>query len=385
MKSLLVPVLALASLVAPGSLAPASAEVKVGVIVSATGPGSSLGIPGRNAFTLAPKEIGGQPVRYIVLDDESDPTIARRNVERLTTAEKVDLVIGSSSTPNSLAMVEVAGRTQTPMISLGAGRSIIFPMDKNRRWVFKTPYNDSTTAAATVNHMVASGFKRIATICVDDAYGQGWIKEFRPLAEQKGLSIVASEVYGARDTSVTAQVLRVMAAQPDAVLVASIGTVGALPQLAFAERGYKPKVYQTTGVVNADFLRVGGKAVEGTLIAANPLTVAAQLPDSNPAKQSGLAFTKTYDAAFGAGTTNAFAGYAWDAVMLAQAAIPVALKSAQPGTEAFRAALRDALEGSKDVATTAGPVTMTPENHNGYAPDAPVIITIQNGKYTLVR
>jgi len=364
--------------------APAVAEVKIGVVISATGPSSSLGIPGRNAITLAPKEIGGQPVTYIVLDDESDPTAARRNIERLITVDKVDLVIGTSSTPNSLAMVEVAGRGKTPMIALGAGRSIIHPMDENRKWVFKTPYNDSATAGATVNDMVERGFKKVATINVDDAYGQGWIKEFRPLAEAKGIEIVASEVYGGRDTSATAQALRVRAASPDAVLVASFGTPGALPQLAFAERGYKPIVYQTTGVANAEFIRVGGAAVEGTLIAANPLSVAAQLPDDNPAKEAALAFTKKYDAAFGEGSTSAFAGYAWDAVLLAQAAIPVALQSHQPGTEEFRTALRDAIEGLENVATTAGPVTMSPEDHNGYAADAPVIITITDGKYTYV-
>lgn len=374
----------LAALLVAGALAaPAAAEVKIGVIVSATGPGSSLGIPGRNAVSLAPKEIGGQTITYTVMDDESDPTAARRAIERLITVNKVDLVIGTSSTPNSLAMIEAAGRAKTPMISLGAGRAIIFPMDENRKWVFKTPYNDSATAGATVNDMVKRGFKKIATINVDDAYGQGWIREFKPLAEAAGLQIVASEVYGARDTSVTAQVLRIQAAAPDAVLIASFGTPGALPQLGFAERGFKPTVYQTTGVANAEFIRVGGAAVEGTLIAANPLSVAAQLPDSSPAKEQAMAFTKTFDAQFGQGTTSAFAGYAWDAVLLAQAAIPVALKSQQPGTDAFRAALRDAIEGLKGVATTAGPVTMSPDDHNGYAANAPVIITIKDGKYTL--
>jgi branched-chain amino acid transport system substrate-binding protein len=380
----------LATILATGSLLlaagySASAQVKVGVIVSATGPASSLGVPERNALSLAPKEIGGQTVEYVVLDDATDPTAARRHIERLTTDERVDLVIGSSTSPSSLAMVEVAGRTQTPMISLGASRAIIYPMDEAKKWVFKTPYNDATTAAATVDHMVATGVKRVATISVNDAYGEGWVREFRPLAEKAGIEIVASELYGAKDTSVTAQVLKVIAANPDAVLITASGTPGALPQTALAERNYKGKVYQTTGVVNADFVRVGGRAVEGVLIAANPLTVAAQLPDGHPAKEAGLKFTQQFDAAFGQGSTSAFAGYAWDAVMIAQAAIPEALKTAKPGTPEFRTALRNAIEGLDGVATTAGPVTMSADDHNGYAPDAPIMITVKDGKFVIAN
>lgn len=364
---------------------PAMAQVKVGIVVSATGPASSLGVPERNALSLAPKEIGGQSVEYVVLDDTTDPTAARRHIERLTTDEQVDLVLGSSTSPSSLAMVEVAGRTQTPMISLGASRAIIYPMDDAKKWVFKTPYNDATTAAATVEHMVANGVKRVATMSVNDAYGEGWVKEFRPLAEKAGIELVSSELYGAKDTSVTAQVLKVMASNPDAVLVTASGTPGALPQAALMERNYLGKVYQTTGVVNADFVRVGGKAVEGVLIAANPLSVAAQLPDNHPAKEAGLKFTQEYDAAFGQGTTSAFSGYAWDAVMIAEAAIPEALKTAKPGTPEFRTALRDAIEALNGVATTAGPVTMSAEDHNGYAADAPVMITVKDGKFTIAN
>lgn len=364
---------------------PAFAQIKIGVTVSATGPAASLGIPERNAISLAPKTIGGKSVEYIILDDASDPTAARRNIERFVTEDKVDLVIGSSTSPTSLAMVEVAGRAKAPMISMGASRAIIFPMDDNRRWVFKTPYNDATTAAATVEHMKSTGVKKVATIAVNDAYGEGWVKEFRQIAEKEGISIVASELYGSKDTSVTAQVLKVIAARPDAVLVAASGTPGALPQIALSERNYTGKVYQTTGVVNADFLRVGGKAVNGTLIAANPLSVASDLPDGHPAKDPALDFTKQYDSAFGAGATSAFAGYAWDAVLIAQAAIPQALKAAQPGTAEFRSALRDEIEGLKNVATTAGPVTMTAEDHNGYSPDAPTMIEVKNGQFTAIR
>ena len=377
--------LAVIATVLLGMALPAVAQVKIGVVVSATGPAASLGIPERNAITLAPRLMAKSSIDYIVLDDASDPTNARRSIDRLTSEDHVDLLIGSSTSPSSLAMVEVAGQSKTPMISMGAARAIIFPMDANRRWVFKTPYNDATTAAATVKDMQARGVKTVGILAFNDAYGEGWSKEFRPLAEKSGINVVASEQYSPRDTSVTAQALKVVAANPDAVLVVASGTPGALPPTALAERGYKGKVYQTTGVVNADFLRVGGAAVEGTLIAADPLSVASQLPDANPAKQEAQSFTHEYDAKFGTGSTSAFSGYAWDAVLIAQAAITQAQGKGQPGTEAFRSALRDQIEGLKGVPTTAGPVTMNPEDHNGYAPDAPVMITVLNGKFALAK
>ncbi|AMD56765.1 branched-chain amino acid ABC transporter substrate-binding protein [Agrobacterium tumefaciens] len=363
----------------------ASAEIKVGVVVSASGPAASLGIPERNAVLLAPKQIGGETVTYIVLDDNSDPTVARKNIERLVSQDHVDVVLGSSTSPASLAMVEVAGQTKTPMISFGASRAIIFPPNENNKWAFKTPFNDATTAAATVKDMVARKFKTVATIAFNDAYGEGWVNEFKPAAEAAGLKIVAEEKFNAKDTSVTGQALKIVSAKPDAVLVVASGTPGSLPQIALSERGFKGQVYQTTGVVNAQFLKIGGKSVEGVLIAADPISVASQLPDSNPAKNAASSFATEYNKQYGADSVSAFAGYAQDAILLVQAAIPVALHNAKPGTDEFRAALRDAIEKSKDVQTTAGPVTMSATDHNGYSADAPVMIQAVNGAFTVAR
>jgi len=207
------------------------------------------------------------------------------------------------------------------------------------------------------------------------------VREFRPLAEKAGINVVASELYAAKDTSVTGQILKIMSAKPDAVLVTGAGTVAALPQIALAERGFKGKMYVTTGNVSADYLRIGGKAVEGTLIAGAPMSVAMQVPDNHPAKAAAVSFAQKYDAAFGAGTASSFAGYVQDAILVLEAAIPVALKAGAPGSEAFRTALRDAIENSKGVQTTAGPVTMSPEDHSGFSTDAPIMIEVKNGKF----
>jgi len=363
----------------------AQAQIKVGVTVSATGPAATLGIPEKNAVSLMPKTIGGKSVDYIILDDASDPTTARRNAERFVGEDKVDLIIGSSTSPASLAMIEVVGRGKTPAISLGAARSIIHPMDDNRKWVFKTPYNDATVAGATVKHMKETGIKTVGIIAFNDAYGEGWVAEFTPIAKEAGINIVAVEKFARNDTSVTAQALKVLTAKPDAVVIIASGTPGVLPQSTLVERGYKGKFYQTTGIVNNDFLRVGAKAVEGTLVAGAPLVVADELPPGHPARDAAIAFKKAYEGSFGAGSVSAFGGYAWDAALIAQFALGEAAKKAQPGTEQFRAAVRDAIEAAKGVSTTAGPVTMSASDHNGYSADAPVIITVREGAWKLQK
>src|SRR5262245_11025024 len=241
---------------------PAFADINVGVTLSATGPAASLGIPEKNTIALLPTTIAGQKVNYIVLDDASDTTNAVANARRLITENKVDVVIGSTTTPNSLAMIDVVAENQTPMISMAASARIVEPVDAKKRWVFKTPQNDIMMSLAVADHMAASGVKTVGFVGFSDAYGEGWYQEFTKAADLKKLKIVANERYARTDTSVTGQALKLIAAKPDAVLVAGSGTPAALPQKTLKERGYAGKVYQTHGVANADFLRVGGKDVE---------------------------------------------------------------------------------------------------------------------------
>ena len=373
---------------AAGSLALASGAsaqaVKIGMTVSTTGPAASLGIPEANTAKLMPKEIGGVPVEIIVLDDASDTTKGVANTRKLLTDDKVDVIVGSSTTPVSLAMIEVVSEVKAPMISLAASAAIVSPMDEKRRWVFKTPQNDRLMADALVEHIAAQKLKSIAFIGFNDAYGDGWLNVVTPALKEKGVQLVASERYARSDTSVTGPVLKLMAAKPDAVLIAGSGTPAALPQKTLKERGYTGKIYQTHGVANGDFLRVGGKDVEGTILPAGPVLVASQLPDSNPVKKAGLEYVQKYDAMFGAGTSSTFGAHANDALALLQAAIPVAAKAAKPGTPEFRAALRDALEGLKDVVYSQGVVTMSKDDHVGQDKRARVMVTIENGAWKLL-
>ena len=357
------------------------ADVNVGVTVSATGPAASLGIPERNTIALMPREIAGQKINYIVLDDASDTTAAVTNTRKLISENQVDIVLGSTTTPNSLAMIDAVTESKTPMISMAASASIVEPVDAKKRWVFKTPQNDIMMALAIAEHMAASGVKTAAYIGFSDAYGEGWAREFSKALELKKIQLVANERFSRTDTSVTGQVLKIMGAKPDAVLVGGSGTPAALPQKTLKERGYAGKYYQTHGVANADFLRVGGKDVEGTLLPAGPVLVAAQLPASNPVRKSALEYIDAYEKAHGKGSVSTFGGHAWDAGLLLKAAVPVALNKAQSGTPEFRAALRDALEGTKNVAGAHGIFNMSPTDHLGLDQRARVMVKIENGTW----
>jgi branched-chain amino acid transport system substrate-binding protein len=372
---------ALAAAALAGAAGIAHADINVGVTLSATGPAASLGIPEKNTIALLPQVVAGQKVHYIVLDDASDTTKAVSNTRKLITEDKVDVVLGSTTTPNSLAMIDVVAEAQVPMISMAASSKIVDPVDDKRRWVFKTPQNDIMMSLAIASHMKDHGVKTVGYIGFSDAYGEGWYNEFSKAAAAKGLSIVANERYARNDSSVTAQVLKLQAAHPDAILVGASGTPAALPEITLRERGFGGLVYQTHGVANADFLRVGGKSVEGTYLPAGPVLVAAQLPATNPVRKSALDYVNKYEAANGKGSVSTFGAHAWDAGQLLAAAIPVALKKAQPGTPEFHAALRDALEGLKDVAGAHGIFNMSPTDHLGLDQRARVMVKIDNGTW----
>ncbi len=364
-----------------GTTLTAYADINVGVTVSATGPAASLGIPEKNTIAMMPKSIGGQTINYIVLDDASDTTAAVANTRKLIADSKVDMVIGSTVTPNSLAMIDVVSEAQTPMISMAASARIVEPMDAKRKWVFKTPQNDIMMSLAIAEHMSKIGIKTVGFIGFSDAYGEGWSQEFAKAAALKGLTVVASERFARSDTSVTGQTLKLIAAKPDAVLVAGSGTPAALPQKALKERGYAGKMYQTHGVANADFLRVGGKDVEGTFLPAGPVLVADQLPASNPVRKAALVYVNAYEAIHGKGTVSTFGAHAWDAGLLMSAAIPKALKKAKPGTPEFRAALRDALESLQEISGAHGIFSMSPNDHLGLDQRARVMVKIENGAW----
>ncbi|MCC2963717.1 ABC transporter substrate-binding protein [Massilia sp. IC2-278] len=376
--------LTVATLAAFGAAATAHAQIKVGVSISTTGPAASLGIPEKNTVSLFPAEIAGQKVQYIVLDDASDATQAVKNARKLVSEDKVDLLIGSSITPTSLAMLEVAAETETPMITIAGAARIVEPMDAKRRWVFKTTQHDGQMAAAITQHMSNNGVKTMGFIGFSDAYGEGWWGEVEKVAPARKIKVVANERFARTDTSVTGQVLKMVSANPDAILIAGSGTPAALPQKALRERGYKGKIYQTHGVANSDFLRVCAADCEGTFLPAGPMLVVNQLPDTNPVKKSALTYVNKYNGAFKKESLSTFGGHAWDAAMLLQEAAKTAVPKAKPGTKEFRAALRDSLEGIKNLPASHGIFNMSPTNHQGLDQRSQVMVRIEKGNWKYV-
>jgi len=363
----------------------ALADINVGVSVSATGPAASLGIPEKNSIALLPTTMGGQKVNYIILDDASDPTAATRNIKKFVSENKVDVVIGSTITPNSLAMMDVAVDNETPIISMAGSAIVVEPMDAKRKWVFKTAQNDAHMATALVQHMTDKNVQTVAFIGFADAYGEGWYKEFARIAEARKLKIVASERYQRNDASVTGQILKIMVTRPDAILVGGAGTPAALPQKTLKEKGYKGLIYQTHGVANNDFLRIGGKDVEGAFLPVGPMVVAAQLPADNPVRKSAMEYVAKYEAAYGKGSVSSFGGHAWDAGLLLQNAVPLALKKGKPGTVEFRRALRDELEATKNLPGAHGIFNLTANDHQGFDQRARVMVTIENNTWKLIK
>lgn len=364
------------------SAASASAQIKVGVTISTTGPAAAIGAPTRNAMLLWPREVAGQKVEYIILDDASDTTSAVRNLRKLTAEEKVDIIVGPNTTPNALAMLDALAESQTPMVALAASASIVEPQDARRAWAFKMPQNDTHMTTILTQHMVDNGIRTVAFIGFADAYGEGWWREFSKLAELRRIKVVANERFARTDTSVTGQVLKIIAAQPDAVLVAGSATPAVLPQKTLVERGYKGRIYQTHGIATLEFLKVGGRDVDGTFFPTGPAVVARQLPANNPVKSVALAFTSRYEAAYGVGTVTQFAADAWGAWMLIANAVPQALKSARPGTVEFRIALRAALENTRDLTVPQGVINMNARDHVGLDQRSRVMGRIQDGKFT---
>jgi branched-chain amino acid transport system substrate-binding protein len=362
----------------------ALADIHIGVTLSTTGPGASLGIPAEQALKMWSGEMAGGKARFTILNDTTDTTIATKNAQRLINEDKVDLIIGSSVTPTSLAVVETAGAAQVPVISLAGGGAIVLPQDGPRKWAFKLSPTEPISIALVLDHIArnAKG-KSIATIGIATSYGDGFLKALEAAAPAKGFKIVASEKYHPTDQSVTAQVLKIVAANPDAVYIFAAGTPGALPQIELASRGYKGLVYQTQGVANNDFLRVGGKSLEGSYMTVAPVLVAEQLPESNPTRKHGVDFVNRFEKAHGPGSRSLFAATAWDALLIVQHASREAVKKARPGTPEFRTALRDAIEGLKDFVGSEGVYNMSPADHNGVDTRSQVMVKIENGTWKL--
>jgi branched-chain amino acid transport system substrate-binding protein len=359
----------------------AVADINIGVTLSLTGPASGLGIPVGNQFKLMPQTIAGEKVNLIILDDASDPSKGASNARRFVTDDKVDIIFGGSITTVSLAVAPIATEAKTTQIAISP---VGVPPDQER-WLFRLPQGFSVMAHPIIEHMKKAGVKTVGFLGYTDAYGELWLKEFTAQGEKAGIKVVATERFARSDTSVTPQALKLVSANPDAMLVVASGSGAAMPHKAVIERGFKGKVYQTHAAATPDLVRIGGKDVEGSFVVSGPAVVAEQLPDSHPSKAVALDFVTKYEAAYGKGSRNQFAGHAYDARIVLEKILPVALKKAKPGTPEFRAALRDAVETMGRTIFAHGVMNWTATDHQGYTNETGVMLTVNNGQFVVVK
>ena len=362
----------------------ALAQIKVGVVSSASGPIALVGIPQKNTVALLPKEVAGQKIEYFSLDDASDPTASVSAVKKLINEDKVDALIGPSGSPNAMGVIQFVAEAGVPMFAPVGTAAVVLPMTEQKKWVFKTTQNDDLIARALVQQMSQTGIKTVGFIGTADPYGDNWHKVFEGMATQAGIKLVSVERFQRQDTSLTAQSLKTLAAKPDAVLIAAPGSSSVLPQTTLYDQGYRGKVYQTHGAALPDFLKLGGKKVEGTILAASGMLVLDQMSDSNPSKKIASAYVAAYEKLNGTKPAT-FGANVYDAGLLLQAAIPVALKSGKPGTPAFRSALRDALEQVRELPATQGVYNLSAADHSGFDERGRELITVKNGQWTLLK
>lgn len=366
--------LALACALAPAA---ASADIRIGVIASSTGPGASMGSLYRSTVPLLPKTLGGQPVEYIALDDATDPSSAVRTARKLITENKVDAIIGPSNVPTSMAVTEVAREARTPQLSLAP----IMVSPDRAEWIFVVAHGIDLMVDSLTADMAKRGVKSVAYIGFSDAWGDAVYRALQESAAKRGITVLSNERYARTDNSVTAQVLKIVALNPGAVLVGGSGTPGALPHLSLRERGYQGVQYNTHGVINKDFLKLGGKGVDGVIVPSGPVQVVEQLPADSPIKPVATRYAQQYESTYGAESRNAFAPYTYDAYLLLDAAVAKIPAGTQPGTPAFRQALRDALESLQGTVGTQGIYMMSPTNHNGLDERGVVLMQARSGAW----
>jgi branched-chain amino acid transport system substrate-binding protein len=373
--------LATALAVAFGTTA-ALADITIGVSIPLTGPTSALGIPCKNGIMLWPTSVAGEKLNVIILDDATDPTQGVKNARRFVTEDHVDLILGSAATPIAVAMAPIAAEAQTVQLTL----SPIPPLPEGKdAWTFRLPQSTAVMAIPIVEYWKKTGVKTFGFLGYTDSYGESWLNDISAQAEKAGIKRVAVERFARPDTAVTGQALKLVQANPDAILIAASGSGAAMPHKGLVERGYpKSKIFQTHGAASLDLIRVGGKDVEGSFVSSGPATVANLLPDSNPSKAVGMKYLTEYEKAYGEHSANQFGAHAYDAYLVLQRIVPEALKKGKPGTPEFRAALKTALETTGRMPVSQGVLNYTATDHFGFTPDTGVLLTIENGAWKLV-
>ncbi len=367
-------VLAFAATAAGSAIA---ADINIGVLASITGPGAAIGSDVKRAADLFAEMYKGE-VNVIIVDDASDPTLGAQRMRKLISENRIDALVASNTTGPAQAMAQIAEEEKIPTVAIAPVNLASKPT-----YVFRSSSSPAQYSQAIVDDMARNRIATVSFIGFADAWGDLLFGALSAQAPAKSMTIVAEERYKRTDPSVTGQMLKVLAPKPDAIYVGAAGTPAVLPQAAARERGYTGPIYQNA-VASPDFIRVGGRAVDGALVPVGTIMVNEQLPDSSRVKPVGQAFLAAYEGKYGPDTRSMFAGYGWDALNMLRLATK-AVKGEQPGTVAFRIKARDALEAMKEYVGVTGVYRFSPIDHSGLGMDALVIVKLDNGHWRLVK
>lgn len=380
MRILKICALALALVLALAWPAAAKEKLKIGAVFSATGPASFLGEPEKNTLELIEDMINeqggvlGQEIEFIIYDDETDVNKCVLAADKLIKKDRVLAVIGPSVSGNTLAIMNKFPAAKIPLISCAASEKIVKPVNP---WVFKTPQSDRHAVSKILEHAGAAGYKDIAIITVSNGYGQSGRDVLKELIPEHGMTLVADEVYGPKDTDMTAQLTKIKAQNPGAIVCWGTNPGPAVICRNRVQLGIAAPLYQSHGVASRKFIELAGEAAEGVMLPAGHISVADRLPDGHPQKQVLTTYVTAYEKRFGT-KPSAFGGYAWDAAHLIFEAIAM-------GASAEPQSIRDNMEKIQGFVGASGVFNFSPEDHNGLTKDAFLMLEIVNGDWNIIE
>jgi branched-chain amino acid transport system substrate-binding protein len=386
--------LAAALLVLPAaSFAADATPLIIGAALAQTGPASSLADGEVKAINMYVKEvnakggIAGHPLKVTILDTATDPQKAVLNVRKLITETKVAAIVCCTTTPESMAILDTVQRAKVPNISLASAMTVTEPV-ADRYWIFKTPPTDTTMIGVEVKDMEKLGIKTVGYLGFDTSLGKVGFEELKKAVVPANITIVGDEQFSPTDTNVSAQATKLVNAKPDAIFINDNPPGANLAQKAVQAAGYKGTIYQSYGVTNATFLRLGGDSLNGTRISVPPVIVYDQLPPALPFKEVTETFAKNYMAANNGEKPSSFAGFAYDAIRVVSTAADRALTNdkVQPtDLDAFRAAIRDNIEHLDSFQSATGTYNFSAKDHVGIGPSSISMVTVENGGYQLAK
>jgi branched-chain amino acid transport system substrate-binding protein len=368
----------LVALVLAPSVLLAKSVYKIGGIFSSTGRASFLGDPEKKTMEMMVEQINaaggidGHMLEAVIYDSEGDPAKAVSAVNKLIHKDKVLAIIGPSTTPTTMAIVNFVQRARVPLISCAAGVKITSPI---KPWVFKTAQSDLLAVAAVYQHMQAKGIKKIGIITVSNSFGESGKYQLENQASKYGIEIVQAESFGAKDTDTTAQLTKIKSASPQAIICWGTNPGPAVVAKNVKQLNMDIPLYQSHGVASPKFIELAGDAAEGIVLPTGKILVIDLLDDADPQKKVLIDYRSAYTKAHG-GHVSGFGGYAFDSMNL--------LVRALAGSGGDKNKIRDALENMQPYTGATGEFRFSAKDHNGLSPEAFVMVEIENGTWKLI-